>query len=109
MRVKDVRKWEKELNFDRDPYTDAILKYATEWADAMERRLSKGEKLIDIAERCEPKGHGVTGFMFGAAVLALAAHWVYGEELRRWHNAEYGQPDAKGTVNPALMTIEVPK
>ena len=109
MHVRDAKKWAADKKANVDPYSAAILKYAEEWANTMELRLSKGEKLPSIAKKCEPRGHGITGFMFGAAVATLVAHWDYGEELRRWHNAEYGQPNAKGTINPALVTVSVPK
>lgn len=47
---------------------------------------------------------GITGFMYGCAVQALAKFWVHGEALRKWHNHEWGQEGA-GVVNPAVLTI----
>ena len=38
-----------------------------------------------------------------AVALAGAYIWVYGDELRRWHNHEYDY-DGDGVVNPAILT-----
>lgn len=70
--------------------------------------------IVDNAERCSRKADtdGITGFMYGAAVSALAHFWVYGEELRRWHNkdVQIGNEgdianETGGVLNPALLTI----
>lgn len=45
--------------------------------------------------------------MYGGAVAALSQFWKYGEELRRWHNKEWGHEDTDGVVNPAVLTISV--
>jgi hypothetical protein len=53
---------------------------------------------------------GITGFMFGCAVLVLAKCWKYGEALRRWHNrdTQIGTEgdhanETGGVLNPALI------
>jgi len=45
--------------------------------------------------------------MYGCAVSMLSQCWKYGEELRRWHNKEWGHEDTDGIVNPAVLTINV--
>jgi len=47
---------------------------------------------------------GITGFMYGCAVNLLSQCWKHGEELRKWHNKEYGH-EGDGVVNPAVFTI----
>lgn len=55
---------------------------------------------------------GITGFMYGCAVSALAHFWAHGEALRRWHNldTQIGTEGEKanesgGVLNPALLNI----
>lgn len=99
-----------------DPYSNRVVTYAQEWADLMEPRLTAGESLKDIAKETSRTADtdGITGYMYGAAVSALAHFWAHGEELRRWHNlgtqlGTEGEQANKngGTLNPALLTIEV--
>lgn len=88
-----------------DPYGGAVVKYARRWAEMMEKRIKKGE--IDISQYAEDLSHkadkeGITGFMYGCAVQELSHYWKHGEELRKWHNGEYGH-DGDGVVNPAIL------
>jgi hypothetical protein len=89
-----------------DPYSQAVVDYMNKWADLMEEKISGGEEVKDIAKETSHTAdtEGITGFMYGAAVAALAEFWEYGEELRKWHNGEYNY-DGDGTVNPAILTI----
>jgi hypothetical protein len=55
---------------------------------------------------------GITGFMYGCAVQAIAHFWVHGEELRCWHNLktqihqEGEKANLSGTVlNPAVIVV----
>jgi len=92
-----------------DPYGKAALNYGVRWADLMEKHLSEGKALTDIAEADshEADTDYITGFMYGCAVLFLAQTWVHGEALRRWHNAWLNpdQADSPGVLNPALVTF----
>lgn len=112
--IDDGTIWRKGLAANQpsadDPgYGLAVFTYAEAWANAIEAKLSDGAKLADVAESCEPKGHGITGFQHGAAVATLRDTWQHGAALNDWHNVRYGHaPGAKGTVNPAVMTINVP-
>lgn len=105
LRNKEV--WDEAVANNTDPYGKAAVDFARSWALIMQAKIEKGLKLKDIAEEASNKADtdGITGFMYGCAVSLLAKSWEYGEELRKWHNAEYGQPESKGTVNPALLTI----
>jgi hypothetical protein len=105
-----------KVNSD-DFYSKAVVDYSIAWADMMEEQMSKGAKLMDIAEKtshdADPKGRGgITGFQYGCAVGGLAEFWEHGEELRQWHNLdtqighEGEEANKKGTVlNPAILSI----
>ena len=99
--------WEKTVKVNDDGYGACVVRYAARWAHLMDAAIAKGATITDIAKQSSHDAdvEGITGFMYGAAVSILSQAWVHGEALRRWHNADYGVPDATGTVNPALLTI----
>lgn len=100
-------KW-KENNQDEYGYGMGIFKYAEKWADLMETMIAEGKQVKDIAEKTShiADTEGITGFMYGAAVAVLSFHWAHGEELRVWHNKQYGgSEETKGILNPAMLSI----
>lgn len=100
--------WEKGLANNQDPYGNACYRYASEWATRMEQLLEADPslKVGDVADKTshEADDEGITGFMYGAAVSILSHAWVLGEDLRKWHNGEYGHT-GDGVVNPAILRI----
>ena len=101
-----------------DAYGLTVCDYAERWADLMEPVIDERgiEHLPDIAEvtNHEADTDGITGFMYGCAVGMLARVWIYGEELRHWHNLETQLGDEGeranengGTLNPALLNINL--
>ena len=96
-----------EVN-SKDPYGNGVVKYARRWAKYMQKLIAEGKTVVEIAEKashdCDIEG--ITGFMYGCAVNALAKCWKYGEELRKWHNKDYGY-EGDGVVNPAVLTVNV--
>lgn len=107
----------KEADYDRfvetnshDGYSYSVVKYMHWWTDLMEAEMANGKKLEDIAEKTshDADKEGITGFMYGCAVAALADFWEYGEELRQWHNSKYGHY-GDGVVNPAILTVREKK
>ena len=106
MKFIDKEKWETFVNANRDPYGSGCVRYAERWANMMEREIEKGKSVVEIADQTsnEADTEGITGFMYGCAVSILSQVWEHGEELRRWHNKEYGY-NGDGTVNPAILTI----
>lgn len=103
--------WEKwvEIN-SKDGYSLGVVTYARRWAKYMQHLMNKHNKpLFLIANKASHVSDidGITGFMYGCAVGMLSQCWKYGEELRRWHNKEWGQEDCDGVVNPAVLTINV--
>ncbi len=114
MHLSDPEGWAKFRENNTHPYGKAVVDFAERWADLMEQRLNAGAKLEDIAKETmrQADTDGITGFMYGCAVAALAHGWIHGETLRRWHNLdtqighEGERANEKGTVlNPALLNI----
>lgn len=106
MKFIDEAGWNRTVQNNQDAYGSGVIRFAERWANMMEQEIEKGSKLRDIAERTshEADTEGITGFMYGCAVNILVHVWVYGEELRRWHNHEYDY-DGDGVVNPAILTV----
>lgn len=99
-----------------DPYGGRVVSYGEDWANSMESLMDGGKPLTEIAQACSRQADtdGITGFMYGCAVSALAHFWEHGEALRRWHNIreQIGSEGEKanesgGTLNPALLNISV--
>ena len=107
MKLADNNHWDEWKKNNQDPYGSYIIRYAERWADLMEQKMDEGAALADIANQTsrEADTEGITGFMYGAAISVLADSWAYGEELRVWHNAQYGH-HGNGVVNPAILTIK---
>lgn len=113
MEFKDeeaAKLWEQfvEVN-SKDSYSDGVVTYARRWAKYMQHLMQKHSKgVIEVAEKSSHVSdiEGITGFMYGCAVNTLAQCWKYGEELRKWHNKDYGY-EGDGVVNPAVLTVAV--
>jgi hypothetical protein len=98
-----------------DPYGNAIFIFAEKWADLMEKHIRNGKILTsdDIKKYSnDADEEGITGFMYGRAVAILANVWLYGNELRKWHNRDTQinhegdkANDNGGVLNPALLHI----
>lgn len=91
-----------------------MVTYAERWARLMQKEMADGKKLEEVADATSSEAdlEGITGFMYGCAVSALASGWKYGDQLRRWHNlkTQIGNEGEKanesgGTLNPALLCI----
>lgn len=89
-----------------DGYGRGVIDYAELWARLMQRAIKDGKTIIECADNLShiADTNGITGFMYGCAVSALAKFWEHGEELRKWHNKEYDH-EGDGVVNPAILTI----
>ena len=103
-----MKGWEKSVEANQDPYGKGTMDYAEGWAKLMQIEIAKGKTVRECADETQ-KGlgfFGITGFMYGCAVSILSQTWKYGEELRKWHNKQYGvDENKKGVVNPAILTI----
>jgi hypothetical protein len=101
-------------NNSKDAYSKGVVDYGEAWAALMEAKIEAGASVADCANTAshEADTDGITGFMYGCAVKALAHFWIHGEELRQWHNrdAQIGTEGDEanksgGVLNPALLTI----
>lgn len=115
MKVSNPELWKTANDNNTDPYGHRVMIYAEDWANFMEREMSKGRTIAECAKETsrEADTDGITGFMYGAAVSTLAHTWAHGDELRRWHNldTQIGNEgeranDSGGTLNPALLSHE---
>jgi len=115
MSLRDNEGWKKICEKNTDSYGGTVIIYAERWAQLMEVRKASGEQIADIAEECSHLAdiEGITGFMYGCAVGILSKVWLYGEELRVWHNLDTqisneGELANKsgGVLNPALLNIK---
>lgn len=102
----------KEKN--SDPYGGAVVTFGERWARLMQAEMAKGKKIAEMADQASHDAdvEGITGFMYGCAVSALAHFWKHGEALRLWHNrkTQIGDEGDKanengGVLNPACLTI----
>ena len=110
--------WDADYNANKnDGYGAAALSFANRFARFLETKINEGLAVgKTVRQVLEESGNemshvadveGITGFMYGCAVGCLVRCWKYGEDLRKWHNKEYGvNEDAKGVVNPAILTID---
>ena len=108
MEFSDEEAWQQAVSVNTDPYSQGIISFAERWARLMQAELANGKKLENIANTTSRKAdtEGITGSMYGAAVHTLASSWKHGDQLRKWHNKQYGiSEDTEGTVNPAVITV----
>ena len=114
MQFRDKDWWDAGVAANTDPYGAAIYCYAERWADLMEAAMANGETLEECADRTSHEADidGVTGFMHNCAVKSLIPPWIYGEELRRWHNldVQLGSEGRRaneegGVLNSAILSI----
>ena len=99
---------------NNDPYGGGVVMFTERWADLMEAEMASGKKIEDCAKDTSHKAdtEGITGFMYGCAVQALAHFWEHGEILRRWHNLDCqiknegeAANESGGVLNPAILNI----
>lgn len=115
MTLRDPEAWKVCCEANTDGYGGAVIQYAELWARLMEARLAHGGTISDSADEASNLADtdiGITGFMYGCAVSILSEVWIYGEELRRWHNlkTQIGNEGEKanesgGVLNPALLNV----
>ena len=109
--LADEAAWQESVSVNSgDPYSNGVTVFAERWARVMQVKLANGEKLEDVADASAQEADidGITGFMYGCAVNLLAHTWEHGDQLRKWHNKKYGvSENVEGTVNPAVITINV--
>jgi len=107
MELSNPEAWNSWKTKNTDPYGKGCVDFAEGWAKLMQKHMAEGKTLEECADADSHSADvgGITGFMYGAATQMLAQCWKHGAELKKWHNTKYGQPEAEGTVNPAVMTF----
>ena len=105
MELSNEKAWQQAVDINIDPYSRGVITYAERWARLMQVEINAGKELEDIADATSREADidDITGFMHGAAVCTLASSWKYGDQLRKWHDKQYGSEDTEGTVNPAAI------
>ena len=109
MQIKNQEVWDEYKEKNTDFYGGGVINFAQRWAGLMEAAIENDHQLSDVAKQTshDADTDGITGAMYGAAVKTLSDVWEHGEQLRKWHNAGMGKPDAEGVINPALLTITI--
>ena len=82
-----------------DPYSKAVV----DAGEVVMNLLDEGK----TPEEAEKGLHGkeLSGYMAGAAILAVCHFHERGEEMKKYWNKSMGNEDAKGVINPAIITI----
>jgi hypothetical protein len=94
---------------ERKAADDAYAAFIDEEGTRIASLIDDGNSLAEIDDLLSP-GH--TGNTYGWALhlgIQRARYHERAEAIRREHNAKYGQPEAHGTINPALLTIKLPE
>ena len=94
---------------NQDPYGAAIFRYVELWATSMENLLAQGKPLKEIAKPTSEFAdiEDITLNMYCCAVGILNLCWVYGPELREWHNTlhQLHSEGDEATKNGAILNI----
>lgn len=106
MKVKDISAYNelKEKHKHEYEYND-IIAFTERWAELMEKGIEKGARLEEIAYDLSHKAdtEGISSYMYGISVSILAECWIYGDSLRKWHNAKYNIKDDRMIADPSLV------
>ena len=107
--LKRKEAWKQFVLINKDsPYGMAAIDFAERWARMMQLEIASGKTVAEAAEitQYEANTDGITGFQFGAAASMLSRCWKYGDDLRRWHNGNYGvNKETVEIVNPAILVV----
>ncbi len=98
---KSAKDWQSSLKKNQDSYGWAVMEVVSKLGAALDEGLPPAE-----AEAKAIKGSGITGFMAGAMAQMIANLHPRGDEFNKYWNHQFGADDAKGTVNPAILTIK---
>jgi len=99
MKKELQKEYSHYVSINNDPYSKAVIRAG----ERVMTLLDEG-KTPEEAEK-GLNGDGLTGYMAGAAINAVVHFHERGKEIKEWWNAKYGVKNAKGVVNPAIITI----
>jgi hypothetical protein len=115
---RDEEVWQKGLaDQNNHPFGTDCYEYAEDWARLMQKGISDGKRLEDIAYEYSNIAnipYSITEAMYGISVSILSGCWIYGEALRKWHNTftQIGNEgdianEGNGVLNRASLTISL--
>lgn len=110
MPIINQEDWDKWVKNNDDPYGGCCVNVAREvmrMLDEINNDNWDAHQLICDADN-NIKAGGITGFMAGAAAQMISHCHSKGEIFKKKWNKSHGveDEDAKGVVNPAIVTIE---
>jgi hypothetical protein len=97
--------WKKFVEVNgNDGYSFCVVKATV----SMMKKFEEGVPFGEAEDKVYCEELGLTGFLAGASANAIAHFAKNGEEYKRYWNKQFGvdDPDTKGTVNPAILTIK---
>ena len=107
MQFEDEPEWHFLQLINQGCYGKAILALSEQWARLMQLEMTQELSLSSVAqptlnELDTAYGLGIRAFY--DMVDMLARTWQYGEQLRQWHNQQYGfAEDYEGVVDPTTI------
>lgn len=99
--------WDYNIEMcSQNPFGKEAIKFATQWAKNMEKYMLKGSRLEEIiAVAAVSAGiHNISKEMYTNVLLLLVNTWIYGEQLRQYHNKKCGY-EGEGIANPGMLVI----
>ncbi len=107
--LKNPVAWQKAIDSANTPYSRAIIVFAARWAKAMEAKIAAGASLEQIAEDSEKEADMEdicqNRHTYCWAVSLLASCWIHGDQLREWHNKQFGSYGTKASANSAVLIV----
>lgn len=108
--MKETEKMEVKKGLEKE-YEDYVKKNQDGYGNAVIVAGAKVGKALSEGKTCkeahnEMYKNDLTGFMAGCLASAISHFHSRGEEFKEFWNRQYGIKNAKGVVNPAIITIK---
>lgn len=99
---------EEWLQFADNNSNDGYSVFVVKATISMMKKMEEGIPFEEAEQQVYNEELGLSGFMAGATANALSHFAKQGDEYRKHWNKQYGieDPEEKGTVNPAVLTIK---
>lgn len=99
---------EEWLQFADNNSNDGYSVFVVKATISMMKKFEEGISFEEAEQQVYNEELGLSGFMAGATANALSHFAKQGDEYRKYWNKQYGieDPEEKGTVNPAVLTIK---
>ena len=93
------KEYDRYVKINQDEYSKAIIKAG----EVVMKLLDEGKTPEEAKKGLN--GLDLTGYMAGATIQAVVHFHERGKEMKEWWNNQYGVKNAKGVVNPAIITL----